>query len=310
VLGGAILLSTAATAVEYVIEKVALEGDTAPQATGTYESFSNGISLNVIKDVGYTSALLGGPAGYASWVAHKGGGFDVVLTTDTPPTGSVEQFTKLGVPRLNDAGEFALGASLNTAPSHHGWFAHRQTGLELVVRVDDPVPGMPGITFKRSSDRVKMLSTGEVLLGSTVSGNPQNGSGVFIIGATSTDIVVTNGAVMPVAGSPTFTWVAPEADANSSGDVAFYGEAFGITRGIFVRRGGSLTAVAVEGDPAPGSLPGTLNFGGTHRPSIKQVASCTVFTCGARAKSMSSWSQASHFQKAVALYSTEPSMTR
>jgi len=102
VLGCGMLLAADAKAIEYVVKKVALVGDPAPHATGTYSAMYSGVSLNGPGDVGYTSGLTGGGATQATWVAHPDGSFEVVLTTDTPPMLPGVLFSYMGVPRLND----------------------------------------------------------------------------------------------------------------------------------------------------------------------------------------------------------------
>jgi hypothetical protein len=91
---------------------------------------------------------------------------------------------------------------------------------------------------------------------------------VFILGAGSTDEVVVDGDVIPVVGLPLFTFVAPEADANSSGDVVFYG---GGVRGVYVRVTGSLTAIAFEAGTAPGTPSSTYSFASAAKPSINEA---------------------------------------
>jgi hypothetical protein len=193
----------------------------------------------------------------------------------TPPGGT---YAYTGVPRLNDAGEFVFSAGLSGAPLGYAWFVQRESGLEMLADVGDPVPGMTGTTWNYNADQVSMISTGDALLGTRLNRNPGNGSGLFIIGQSSFDVVVENGDPAPVAGSPAFGGISPEADANSAGDVAFYGSAAdGSVRGVFARKNGILTALAVENDPAPFDPTREFSFGTISQPKMNEAGQVTFF---------------------------------
>ena len=269
----AMLSASSAGALDYVIEKVALQGDPAPLGGGAYQILYGPLSLNGPGDIGFAAGLSGGTASSGGFVVHPDGGVDAVLDTDTPPTLPGEAFEWVGPPCLNDSGEFAFAASLLGGPSDYGWFAKRASGLEMLARSDEPVPGLVDtFWYDGFYGRVCMLSNGDALLSAGLWRTNGEGSGVFIIGATGVDIVVTDEDPIPIAGSPTFAHVGREANANSSGDTVFYGVGVNaMNRGVFARAGGDLVALAVEGETAPFDPSRTYSFSGFTYPRINEA---------------------------------------
>jgi hypothetical protein len=262
-----------AAAIEYVVEMVALEGDPAPRGDGTYQAFYTGagLSLNNLGAIGFGAGMDGGGARQGAHVIYPDGSADVILNTDVPPTPPGDAYAYMGAPHLNDAGEFAFSVGIQSGgPSlGYAWLVQRESGLEMVAQVGDPVPGLVDTTWSHNTDHVSVLPAGEVLLGTGLSRTSGDGQGLFIIGESSFDIVVTDGVPMPLPGSPAFSVISPEADANATGDVVFYGFGdMGGSRGLYARVDGSLVALAIEGEVAPFDESKTFSFASNPRPSI------------------------------------------
>jgi hypothetical protein len=98
------------------LTRIVREGDAAPDANGSFSSMQ-GVSLNAAGQVWFTASLVGTSGGTSDdggifrGDGTPGGLIQMVRKGDAAPDGN-GNFSGFGNPKLNDAGQFAFGASL------------------------------------------------------------------------------------------------------------------------------------------------------------------------------------------------------
>ncbi len=119
-------------------------------------------------------------------------------------------------------------------------------------------PGAGAGTFLSFSSRPTINDSGTVaLLGSITGGSANNG--IFIGSGGSLTAIAVQGQSRPGTGTGMFSTLLDPA-INAGGTVAFHANVVGgsASEGIFRNDGGSLTAIALQGQTAPGPVAGTF----------------------------------------------------
>jgi hypothetical protein len=249
---------------------VALEGEPAPGGDARYRTFF-GISLNDAGDIGISAGLSGGPAHQAMYVLRRDGSVDAILSSDAPPPELGERYAYLGIPELNDAGDFVFGAAIGDVPDGGAWLLSSDSELSVIAAVGDPIPGLADTTYDENPSQVLLNDAGRILLATRLE-TPVHGddTALFLISGDTQEIVARSGDTAPVPGSVLFTVVGTEADFNAAGDVVFFAltDDFAASRGVFVRAGGGLAAVALDGGTAPVAGERTFSFASAPHPQI------------------------------------------
>ena len=214
--------------------KVAREGDPAPEGNGEFDAFGHPV-INRAGQVAINGLLRnvtgGGLLGSGGIYLFTGGSWvNLVRDGDPLPDGN-GTFDLAFAPDINDAGQVAFSTFLRTAvgiPSS-GLYLHNGTGLEKVVRADDPAPDGNGL-FSGFGNPV-LNGAGQVAfradLTNTGGGSTDN-TGIFLrTGSVISQIVRENDFAPDGNGrfngfSETFgSGIPPEVALNGAGQVAF-----------------------------------------------------------------------------------------
>lgn len=219
--------------------------------------------------IGLTGAGIDPANSAGLWVGGAGDLPLVVRMGDAAP--GVEAGTLFGKPKqpaLNDGGHVAFKCGLVgptvTDANNAGIWSNASGTLALVARKGNPTGMLPGIHFAGLGDPV-MNNAGHMaflvdLGGAGVDDN--NNDAIFAHVANGLTLVAREGDSAPGLAAVLFGRL-DEAVINHAGHVSFRSslKGPGITSGdvyaMWVQRGVSLEAVAVTGDSAPGTPPGT-----------------------------------------------------
>ena len=261
----------------FVLSLVALEGDPVPGRVGrTYFSFGDS-SLNESNDVANHAGV---NPGFETSIYVELDGIDrAVALLGDPAPGTGDTYTGLGRPHLNDAGDVAFAA--NAFPSR-GVFVD-SSGIVTPVALNGASAPCGGIYQSfGGAGNVSINGSGDVAFHAIVDRpSPQPTIPALIVNSGGTDTpVACTGDSAPGTGGGTYSggFGSPSVHRpfiNDSGAVAFFARVSGGTasEGIFVDSGGLDTAVALVGDPAPGTGGGTysgFDLGGGS-PSLNDV---------------------------------------
>jgi hypothetical protein len=242
-------------AAEGSLKVIALSGTDAPGVpTGTLVEFDSP-ALNNSDEVVFVAKVRQGRETIEALYLYSGGRLRKLLNGgDRTPRGGT--FARFGVPAINNRGAIAFPAVLEHAAVLGGIFIAGTRDLRLLVGAGDS--GSSGAMLVRFSERVAINDEDGVALGAHLSAGGVSREAVLLAGAAQLTEVAGVGDDAPGGGkfSAFGTWptVGP-ADM-----VAFVAAIDGGPGplGIYVRRGGSLTRVAVVGERLDNgkSLPG------------------------------------------------------
>lgn len=188
----------------------------------------------------------------------------VALTGDIAPGTGGATFSDFTNPTMNDSGDVAfrgelVGAGV-TGANNFGAYAQSGGILGLVLRDDDPAPGVPGSTVRVGLPVINNI--GDVSLGSRLVGGgvtTANDQVLYTESGGSVGLVARTGDVAPGTGGAVHGDFARPLH-NDSGDTAFVDQ--GLSGGgatpannsaLFQDAGGTLGLVVREGDVAPGT---------------------------------------------------------
>ncbi|MBW2286310.1 MAG: hypothetical protein JRG90_00660 [Deltaproteobacteria bacterium] len=233
----------------YTVEKVALEGETAPGAGGaTYapiDSFT--VDMNAGGDIAFGATLSGPPPNWGVFVYSGGVGSARGLTGDAAPAPLTGSYLAFGYPHIDDTGDVSLGVLVSSGAN--ALLLAGESGDSVLVSDSDTAPGSGGtLAFSAGSLSFHARGTGGAgVFQSPVTGG-SNPSGVFV--GTSSGVAL-EGNPSPAGGTySSFSYPG----GNSSGKVAFPATLSGATAagGLFTDSGGGPVALALEGDLEPG----------------------------------------------------------
>ncbi len=208
----------------------------------------------------------------------------VVLGGDPDPLGGIF-VTFFGQQNINEAGQVAFIA-ISSSMGRAGIFLGRpDVASQKVVAQGDQGPA--GSTFSLLPSTMSFNDNGEVGFMATLSGSSTGGVFVGRISGVP-EVVALNGDPAPAGGFYSGFAALGDVLINNRGDLAFRSDLSGgsSNSGYFLRRsGGAVQAVALEGQPAPGT--GTT-FSTMPATSLGLLANNLVlrqsgdFTCAAR----------------------------
>ncbi len=240
---------------------VALEGDPAPgSGAGTYSGFGNP-SINGSGDVAFLATVTGGTVTRGIFVDAGGTQTAIALTGDAAP-GAGGTYSSFGDPSINGSGETAFFAVVSGGSASAGMFIDSGGSQTAVALVGDLAPGAGGGTYAGFGDH-SLNASGDLAFFASISGGTVS-SGIFLASGGTHTTVALAGDPAPGTGGGTYLGFA-DPSLNASSGVAFLATVTGgtVNRGVFFDSGGIQTAIALEGDPAPGTGGGTYFFFGS-----------------------------------------------
>jgi hypothetical protein len=217
----------------------------------------------------------------------------VALTgQQAPGTDPGAVFNGFSAPRLNDSGDIAFTATLQTgaagvtASNAFGLWKQTNGPLGLVARTGSQAPGAPaGVNFSTVANRrLAMNGSGQVVfdaqLQTGVAGvTGGNQDGIWADSGSQLAMVARTGSQPPgvPAGAMYTTLSVPEIDA--TGDVSFVGgmvtDAGGVS-GIWKTASGSLGLAYLQGDQVPGEIDG-VSYGTIQSASMNSTGKLTFY---------------------------------
>ncbi len=242
-------------------------------------------SLTPDGDVIFRGALDGSNTGV--WLWNGAGNTALAKTGDSSPAGGAF-LNSFNQPLRNASGQwtFREGASGSAKI-----FADHGSGLSLIARGTDPVPGLPGVTYSSIGTVSPNLSgMGHIAFpismtgaGVVTSGATANNSGVVITnpsgvasvalrqndetGITDVRVGLITGTSLPLVMNDSGRYLAL---TNLQGAAVTAGAGAGNDQALFTNRSGSLEMVARRGSPAPGALDGA-NYRVISTPAINNA---------------------------------------
>ena len=243
------------------VNAAVVQGASAPgTGGGTFAAFG-GLSTNASGAIGFAAQVSGGTSSQGVFVTSKGVTSAAAVQGGSAPGTGGGTFASFGVPSLNKGGAIAFVADVSGGSASQGLFVTSNGVLSAVAVQGSPAPG--GGTFSAFHDP-SMNASGDVAFVAEVSGGRFT-QGVFVASNGAISSVAVQGSAAPAGG----TYVAFGAPSlNRAGAVAFVAELTGGTaaQGMFLTSKGVTSAVALQGDTAPGTGGGT--YTGFGRPSL------------------------------------------
>jgi hypothetical protein len=238
---------------------IALTGQGAPgTGAGTFSYLFSGPVLNDAGTIAFYSNVTGGSSPHGIFKSSGGSIINIVLEGQAAPGTSGTLFGFATPPGLDASGTVLLNAGISADPvAQKGIFKGAGGSLTPLELWGQTAPGTGGGTFKGS-----LLSAvndgGSAVIQAGVSGGTTT-EGIFKASGGSLTNIAVLGQVAPGTGGGTFVaFNVPE--LNAAGTVAFSGGITGgtVSSGVFSGSGGSLTPIALAGQPAPGTGGGTI----------------------------------------------------
>jgi hypothetical protein len=242
---------------------VAREGSPAPFTGENFRQLPNSPAFNSAGQTAFR-ALTGTSNSESIWSEGSGALAMVARVGDAAPGiangGTFRSFS--AGPSLNSAGGIVFSALTSNLSQWAGIWTARTT-LDLVVKDDDPAPGL-GAEIG-AVDGPVINSSGHIAFRSAGISNGINVTAVWVDYGGGPNLVARDEDAAPGTGA-VFNISPPILSLNSAGQTAFSTSlaGAGVTTsndsGIWSEGSGALTLVAREGSPAPGTGAG-VNFG-------------------------------------------------
>lgn len=249
IVGLGLVFWTAAASAQLV--PILLTGDTAPNG-GEFASFGPP-AVNDSGDV----AFLGSTVGPSATGVFKIDGATSVVTTialvgDANPETGGTIFSLSDVVGIDGAGRVTLDVLLTGTTSFRGIFRGTGGALESIALANGAAPGTGGGTFLFINDHA-VNASGEIVFGTSIS-NGTTSAGLFVHdGGVTTALLLAGDAAPGVPGESFVGFGDPMISAD--GSIAFQGlltpTGTETDTGIFKIVGGTVSLVALAGDPAP-----------------------------------------------------------
>ncbi len=268
---------------------VARQGDPAPGTVGasfnqtfsgpSYQFTGNSSSGRVL----FQSSLVGGDtvaSNNLAWFSGVPGALELVQRKGDTVLGGAVISSPGFVGQINSVGQVlhdeVLSTTLGSMPANAGnnatlWIYRPGVGNSLVVREGDPAPGTVGATFSAPSNQwvvnvgpCAFNNNGEtaiyanLLNGDAIPG--VNDAAIYVGGITGLTLALRRGDAAPGTDTLFNQQNIPSMCLNNAGALAFCSTLSGgsstsaTDSAIFTGTPGSLTIVAREGDPAPGTV--------------------------------------------------------
>lgn len=254
----ALLLATPAAAVEgWGVEKVALEGEIAPDSGGAvFDSFD--VTLGSDGEVGFTALLSGSTPSWALF-RHSGGTTTAASTPGETAPGTGGSYRVItGFPVLRGGG-LSFPAFVENGSAATGLFLDAAGGDSAIVLEGEAAPGTGGGSFEAAISDLNLHginASGDAAFRSGIVGGSA-AKGVFRRTGAGTAAVALLGDAAPGGGSYSDLG---NPSINGAAQVAFSAVIAGgpAPTAIVVDTGAGASAVLSAGDPAPDSGGGSL----------------------------------------------------
>ncbi|HEX8323466.1 MAG TPA: choice-of-anchor tandem repeat NxxGxxAF-containing protein [Tepidisphaeraceae bacterium] len=223
---------------------------TAVPGGGTYSGFGRPV-LNGAGQVAFQAGWTGGTSTVGIFAGGPGAIAVVARNNTAAPAGGNYQF--FSAPVLNRGGQVAFNASLTGGTSATGIFAGVPGLIAAVALRGTAAPGGENYDFFSSINSPALSGTGQVGFYSQLTGGTGFGNfGIFAGAPGSIAVAARSGTAAPAGGNYRglgFT----NPGLNEAGQVAFTADLTGGTsnQGFFTGTPGAITAVALNGAPAP-----------------------------------------------------------
>ena len=266
------------------IQVVALPGDPAPgSGGGTFSSLPAWPAANSAGQIAFVAGIANGNRLTGIYFYSGGVVSPILFRGDPAPglSGTITNIFSTGL-SINEVGEVAFPVTINdntVFPARNYDAVYRYSGgvLEVVAEEDEIPVGGDGSAydvFRKESTSIS--DAGDVVFDAILDGGT-NSQGVFVDApGAAGQAVMFFGDPAPGSGGGTFSdGVLPS--TNGLGDIAFRGTILGgnTSEGVYKETGGSIAALAVEGDAAPGTAGGV--FASFDRQPVVNDAGTTAF---------------------------------
>jgi hypothetical protein len=238
-----------------MVTAAAVEGGSAPgTGSGTYSAFV-GPAINNGGDVAFVASVTSGisPQGIFVDLMDSGDAMVALVGDAAPGTGGGD-FNFFYAPSIDDSGDVVFPADILGGLTTSGIFRAASGGISAVAVVGDVAPGTGGGAYT-SIAAPRISNTGRTVFSASVNLTGENSiGGVFLDENGIQSAVALAGQTAPGTGGGTYSgFTSP--DVSDDGKVIFHATVAGssITEGIFVAYGNFHRAIALEGDPAPGT---------------------------------------------------------
>ena len=252
------LLSAVHPTADAALRTVALSGNAAPGTSDKFAGFFGTPALNNAGQTAFIGVLSGSAAGFAIGIWSEGGGSGLALVAperNTAP-GTSDNFTALGLPVLNNAGQTAFRGFLNSSSGTNSgiWSEGGGSGLALVVRLGSTAPGTSN-NFTVFANPV-LNDTGQAAFHGYLNSSTGTNRGIWSEGGGSGLVLVAREGNSAPGTSDNFTALGLPV-LNNAGQTAFSGflnSSSGTNSAIWSEGGGNgLALVARKGNIAPGT---------------------------------------------------------
>jgi len=235
--------------------EVALTGDAVPGTIDTFTNFGDPV-VNGAGQVAFHGFF--GDAFSDGIFKASEGTLDEVALTGHPAPGTADTFGAFGVPRLNGAGDTAFQAFLGDAAlGATGIFKESGGTLGKVALPGDPAPGTTA-TFTGFGDPA-LSGAGDTAFVGAFGATSALGAGAFReSGRTRMELALARHPKRNGRNSSPRVGASVLYGTAEMPFVAFSGAA--IDQGVFKESGGTLAAVALSNDPAPGTTEMFIGF--------------------------------------------------
>jgi hypothetical protein len=205
-----------------------------PGGTGNFDDFNDVVTNGA--DVHFM-ATAGGRDGI---YRYSGGSLSLIADENTPIPGRTGNFVRYShfATDTNDIAFVGIGAGGVT-----GVYLYREASISVIADLDTPVPGGTG-SFAGFLDVA--ADGGEVALAGSGGGQ----SGIYLHSAGSLEVVADRNMRIPPADSLFFDGFSEV--SLDSGDIVFVAGPNHQVNGVYLHRGGSLSAIADWDTPVPG----------------------------------------------------------
>jgi hypothetical protein len=260
-------------------DTVVLSGQSAPGAgAGTFSTFQSPV-LNDAGQIAFRATITGGTSTVGVYRKSVGATLAAIaLQGQSAPGAGAGTFSGFSSPALNDAGQTAFEVGITGGTSAGGIYRSSSgTALTAIALQGQSAPGIGVGTFS-GFDNPVLNDSGQTAFDVAFTGSTSTAGIIRSTSGSGLTAVALQGQSAPGAGAGTFSDHS-RVVLNDIGQTAFLGTITGgtSTSGIYRSSSGSaLTAIALQGQSAPGAGAGTFSiFGSSH---VLNNAGQTAFT--------------------------------
>ena len=252
---------------------IALQGRSATGAGGgTFSGFNRPV-LNDAGQVAFQAAMTGGTSTSGIYLSGTGSSLTAIaLQGQVAPGAGAGRFSLLLLPEINNAGQTAFFADITGGNSASGIYRSGTGGSPTAIALQGRSAPEAGEGTLGTIGLPALNDNGQVAFNASINGGTSS-SAVYRSGmGGGLNAVALAGQAAPGTGSGIFTGFSSTVRINQSGQTAFQAGIFGgsAAQGIYRSSSGStLTAIALQGQNAPGT--GTGTFDVLERPVLNDA---------------------------------------